>query len=224
MPLSHVREKFPDVPPNAFLTAAHAAHGQEALRPGVLRRQVLRHEYERADEPHRSLSRRRHRGQRGDPPVEEDAPQQRLGAVVGRVAKRQYGAPLLGGDPVERPAAVAAAHLAAVDDPAVHQPEGGEVLLHHPRDAEALDLPLESANRNLEFPLLDRHRHQVVGKRRPPPVRRKGVQETEAVLAARDAHRDPVARSEHLVLAHRPADGIQDPALDLVSLHGILSL
>ena len=224
MPLSHVREKFPDFPPNTFLIAAHAPNGQKALRPGVLRRQILRHEHERADEPHRPLSRRCRRRQRGDPAVEEDASQQRLGAVVGRVAERQHGAPLLGGDPVERPAAVAAAHLAAVDDPAVHQPEGGEILLQHPPDTEAHDLPLQSANGNLEFALLDRHRHQVVGKRRPPPVSGQGVQETEAVLAARDTYRDPVAGAEHLVLAHRAADSVQHPALDFVSLHRCPSL
>ena len=220
MPVAHAREKFPDFQANAFLIAAHAAHGQEALRPRVLRRQILRDEHERADEPHRPLSRPRHRRQRGDPAVEEDIPKQRLGAVVGCVAERQHGAPLLGGDPVERPAAVPAAHFAAVDDSVVHQPEGSKVLLQHPRDAEALDLPLQDADRNLEFALLDRHRHQVVGKRRPPPVRRQGVQETEAVLAAGDAHGNPVARAEHLVLAHRPADGVQDPALDFVALHG----
>ena len=223
MPLSHAGEKLPDLPTDALLVGADAADREEALRPGVLRRQVLRHEHERADEPHRPLTRRRYRRQRGDPAVEEDVAQQRLGAVVGGVAERQHGALLLGGDPVEQAPAVAAAHVAAVDDPAVHQPEGGEVLLQHPRNAQAPNLPLNLPNGNLEFTLLDRHRHQVVAKGRPPPVRRQGVQETEAVLAARDAHRDPVARAQHLELAHRPADRVQDPALDFVSFHRLPS-
>ncbi len=119
---------------------------------------------------------------------------------------------------------MAAAHVAAVDDPVVDQLEGRRVLDQHPLHAQTPNLLLNVANGNLEFALLDRHRHQVVGKRRPPPVRRQGVEETEAVLSARDAHGNPVARAEHLVLAHRPADGIQDPALDFVSLHGLPSL
>src|SRR2546423_14019900 len=111
MALAQARQERADLAPHALLLAAHAPDRGEAERPRVRRRQILRHERERADEAQPALARTRDRRQRRDAAVEENVAQQRLGAVVRRVAQGEDGRAELARDRVQRAATVTAADV-----------------------------------------------------------------------------------------------------------------
>src|SRR3972149_1124835 len=94
-------------------------------------------------------------------------------------------------------ATVAAADVAAVGDAVGEEAERPRVAAEHPGDAERGDLRLDRADVGRELPLLDGDRDQLVREGRAPAGGRERVEQAEAVLAARDADGDAVARAEH---------------------------
>ncbi len=217
----HGREEAADLATDAVLVAADAADRGQPVRARVALGERLAGVDERADQAHAALARAGHGRQRGDAAVEQDVPEERLRAVVGGVAEGQRGAAERARRAVEGAPPVAAAHVAAVEDAAGHQVERRRVLADDPLDAEGADLGVEAADRRLELALLDRHRDEVVGERGAAAVGDEAVKEAEAVLPAGDPDGDAVARLEHLELAHRAADRVQDAVLDGAGFGGL---
>ena len=210
MALAQPREEVTNLTPHTVALAADAADGRQPHGPRVGAGQVFGHQGERANQSKTALARARDRRQRRDPAVEENVPEQRLGAVVGGVTEGQNRAPELGDHGVERATAVAAADVAAVRHATRDEGQRARIVAPDPRDAELTQARTERLDRRCELSLLDRDGDELVRKRRPPTVSGQRVHEAPTVLPAGHPHRDPIAGLEHRKASQRLPDPVED--------------
>src|SRR5207244_12388179 len=88
VPRSRRIEKLADLAAHAFFFAAHARDGQKALRARVLSGERFCHVDKWPDQANTPLLRQRCGWKGRNTSIEQDVPQQRFSAIVGRVAKR----------------------------------------------------------------------------------------------------------------------------------------
>src|SRR5690349_17835411 len=131
----HGVQKFANFAPDAVFFAADASDRQKTLCGGILGGKGFIDIYERPDQANTSLLRLRHGRKRCDTAIKQDVPQQRFGAVIGRMSKSKNAALELGSNLIKVVPPMPAAHVTPMRDIFSDQAESCRVLPHNPLDA-----------------------------------------------------------------------------------------
>ena len=141
------------------------------------------------------------------------------------VAERDLGRAYLARDPIEDAAAqprAQPAHRLAVGDDALHHGIG---ILHLDAvgNADRLEVVGQYPLGVPGVALVQVDRDEVEGNRRAPAQLQEHVEQPVAVLAAREAHHDAVARLDHAVVADRLAGEPAQAFFELSRLEALLA-
>src|SRR5262249_39059845 len=107
---------------------------------------------------------------------------------------------------IDRPAAIAAAQVAAMFGLLFEQPEGRPVVIVGPVDAAAFQIVSQGFDGAQKFTLL--HREGAHGKidRRALREQQQRFEQCERILASREGHGDPVPVPDHAESMNRLTD------------------
>src|SRR5207249_11932395 len=153
---SHRLEKLVDLAAHSVYLSAQARGGLYVLGARVLSGERFCHVDKWPEQAITPLLRQRCGWKGRNASIEQDVPQQRFSAIVGRVAKRKDGTPKLGRNFIQMVAAMPAAYIATMGNILRDQTQRCGIVAQNPIDAERPDLVFECHNRKLELSLLQR--------------------------------------------------------------------